>query len=185
MLRFDIRGIDGVVKAIENKNKAVTTELNMELAASADQIERDAKAAAPVNFGQLRHSIKASASNLQSEVLVGALYGPYVEFGTGGKVDTQGFPEVAAQFRGGKGGTFEQMVDDLTEWVNKKGISGTYSIKSRRRQGSALRKAIEDRQLARFLAMKILRSGIRPQPYLIPAFLREKPKLINRIKKLL
>ena len=77
------------------------------------------------------------------------------------------------------------MIKALTLWVKRKGLAGTYSVKSRRRQGGSKLKQSQDEKLARFLAIKILKNGIRPQPFLIPAYEQEKPKLIEKLKKIL
>jgi hypothetical protein len=39
--------------------------------------------------------------------------------------------------------------------------------------------------LAYVIARSILQKGLRPQPFLIPAYEQEKPKLIKRLKELL
>ena len=77
------------------------------------------------------------------------------------------------------------MIEALTLWVKRKGLAGTYSVKSGRRLGGKSTQLSQDEKLARFLAIKILKNGIRPQPYLIPAYEAEKPKLIERLKKIL
>lgn len=61
---------------------------------TAADIERDAKAIAPVDTGNLKNSIsrtKATAANLAAEVGPTASYGSYVEFGTEGR-DTDDGP---------------------------------------------------------------------------------------------
>ena len=142
---------------------------------------------APVNMGTLRQSIHATSKDkLTHYVEVGVSYGAYVEFGTGGKVSIPtGFQDYAATFRGKKGGSLSDMIEALTLWVKRKGLAGTYSVKSGRRLGGRATQTSQDEKLARFLAIKILKNGIRPQPYLIPAYETEKPKLIQRLKKLL
>ena len=90
-----------------------------------------------------------------------------MEFGTGGKVNIpKGFEQLASGFKGKKAGTFKDMVQALTLWVRRKGIGGG-----------------KDKSVAYAIAISILRKGMRPQPFLIPAFEIEKPKMINNIKK--
>ena len=97
-------------------------------------------------------------------------YAPYIEFGTGGKVNIPaGFSSYASQFKGKKGGKFKEMVLAIMEWVQKKGIASGKQSKS----------------VAYAIAISILRKGLRPQPFLIPAFEAEKPKLKNKIKEIL
>lgn len=170
---FDIAGFDKLYKkfeAISNKSKV---EIKNEFNASALKIQRDAKRLAPVNFGQLRNSIylKETGGNNNFIFTVGASakYAPYIEFGTGGKVSIpSNYQSYAMQFKGKKDGTFKQMIEALTLWVQRKGIGGK-----------------NDKSTAYLIARSILQKGIRPQPFLIPAFEQEKPKLIKRIKTLL
>lgn len=75
--------------------------------AVASEIEADAKRKAPVDMGFLRNQIYSNkVDKLNWEVIAGAPYSAYMEFGTGGKVDlshlTQaGYPtKYAEEFQG-------------------------------------------------------------------------------------
>jgi len=184
---IDISGIPRLERRLKEIEDSVSTDLANELSASSFTIEKKAKRNAPVNLGALRQSIHATSKDkLTHYVEVGASYGAYVEFGTGGKVSIPaGYEEYAATFKNNKGGKLEDMIQALTLWVKRKGLAGTYSVKSQRRLGGKAVKASQDEKLARFLAIKILKNGIRAQAYLIPAFEEEKPKLIERLKKIL
>ena len=184
---IDLSGIPRLEKRLKEIENNVSVELAKEISASALRIEKKAKRNAPVNLGYLRQSIHATSKDKSTHyVEVGASYGAYVEFGTGGKVSIPtGYETYAASFKGGKSGTLNDMIEALTLWVKRKGLTGTYSVKSGRRLGGKSTKAAQDLKLARFLAYKILRKGIRAQPYLIPAFEEEKPRLIENLKKIL
>jgi hypothetical protein len=120
----------------------------------ADSIVADAKQRAPSNFGQLRLSIAKTDATIQlnrSLIFSNAVYSPYVEFGTGTKVKIPaGFESLAAKYRGKGGGSFDDLLDSIRDWCKKKGI---------------------DDKLAYPIAVSILRTGIKPQPYFIPAYL--------------
>jgi hypothetical protein len=64
-------------------------------------------------------------------------------------------------------------------------LAGTYSVATQKRTGGRKVQKSQDEKLARFLAIKILRNGLRAQPFLIPAYEEEKPKLFQRLKKLI
>jgi HK97 gp10 family phage protein len=121
---------------------------------TADSIVADAKQRAPVNFGQLRLSIAKTDATIQlnrSLIFSNAPYSAYVEFGTGTKVKIPaGFESLAAKYRGKGGGSFDDLLDNIRDWCKKKGI---------------------DEKLAYPIAVSILRTGIKPQPYFIPAYL--------------
>jgi len=170
---FDIGNLSEVLKRLDTLDAKVQQEVKDEISASALNIQSGAKRLAPVNFGQLRNSIYLKEQKVQKGVVftVGAKasYAPYIEFGTGGKVSIPaGFEQLASGFKGKKAGTFKDMVQALTLWVRRKGIGGG-----------------KDKSIAYAIAISILRKGLRPQPFLIPAFQAEKPKLIKNILNVL
>jgi HK97 gp10 family phage protein len=180
------------MKELEGKLNNLTTVLKKdvsdEINSSALNIQKQAKRLAPVNFGKLRGSIALKKdSDLTYSVAAYASYAAYVEFGTGGKVSIPaGYESFASQFRGQKGGTYYDFLLAILDWIKKKGIvAGTYNIKTKRRLGNKAQKFNEDVKLAESIAFSILKKGINPQPFLIPSFENEKPKLIQRLNKLL
>jgi HK97 gp10 family phage protein len=180
------------MKELEGKLNNLTTSLkkdvNNEINASALTIQKEAKRLAPINFGKLRGSIALTRDGeLTYTVAANASYAAYVEFGTGGKVSIPaGYESFASQFRGQKGGTYYDFLLAILDWIKKKGIvAGTYSIKTKRRLGNKAQKFNEDVKLAESIAFSILKKGINPQPFLIPSFENEKPKLIQRLNNLL
>ena len=185
---LNLSGMENLTKRLKTIEDDLTKGVAEEISASTMKIEKDAKRNAPVNIGTLRQSIhgESTLNGMTGKVTVDASYGAYVEFGTGGKVKIpSGYEEFAGQFKGKSGGSLEDFIKALTLWVKRKGLAGTYSVKTSRRLGSKSTKQSQDEKLARFLAIKILKNGIRPQPFLIPAYEDEKPKLFNRLKKLL
>lgn len=171
---FNIYGFDKLIERFHKLDVKAKTQLKDEVNASALRIQSNAKRNAPVNLGSLRNSIylKEQSDNKKFVYIVGTdvKYAPYIEFGTGGKVTIPaGYSDYASQFKNKQGGKFKEMVLALTEWVLKKGIASGKQSKS----------------VAYAIAISILRKGIRPQPFLIPAFEAEKKKLKNRIKEIL
>ena len=175
-ITIDIANMTNVNKRFEKLSQDVKNNLKNEINASALKIQSDAKKLAPVNLGTLRNTIylaEDSKSNNQYVFGVGstASYAAYVEFGTGGKVRIpSGYENYAAQFKDKKGGKFKDMVLALMEWGIKKGY---------------ITPGKGARQHAYFMALKILKKGLRAQGFLIPAFEAERPKLIQRIEKIL
>ena len=163
------------IKELENKLNNLTTALKEdvgnEIASSANTIRNGAIRLAPVNLGGLRNSIATDKVNeLTYTIAANASYAAYVEFGTGPQVNVPAdFKSYAQQFKGKSGGKFKDMVEALTLWVKRKGIGNGKN----------------DKGLAYVIALSILRKGMRPQPFLVPSYEMEKPKLIQRLNKLL
>jgi HK97 gp10 family phage protein len=187
---FKVDGLDQIISSFGKMAAKIEKEIADEATASAYKIQSDAKKNAPVNFGNLRNSINVSSEYNNNKIvyLIGSNlpYAPYVEFGTGGKVSIpNGYADFAMQFKGKKGGKFVEMVKALALWVAKKGITGTYSVKTQKRTGNKSTRGKQDMSAAYAIAISILRKGLRPQPYLIPAFEAEKPKLRTKIKEII
>jgi HK97 gp10 family phage protein len=168
---FDIGNLSEVIKKLNTLDAKVQQGVKDEISSSALNIQSGAKRLAPVNFGTLRNSIYLKEQIVEKGIVftVGAKasYAPYVEFGTGGKVSIPvGYEELAGSFKGRKGGKLDDMVEALMRW----GIAKGY-----------IQSGEGAKRHAFFMALKILKNGLRPQPFLIPAFEAEKPKLIKNI----
>ncbi len=171
VISFKFDGVDAAIKNIGSKIKQYENEIQDELNVWALETATLAKQYAPVHEGQLRGSINANFDGkLKASVTVAVNYAAYIEFGTKkfGAAYVSTLPNdwatFASQYKGSGGGSFEQFVKNITEWVRLKGIpiEAAYPI-----------------------ARKILRDGIKPHPYLYPAFVKTKPELIENIKKVL
>lgn len=188
-ISFSINGIDQLSKRLKDMDQKVKDTLAMELRESALKIQKEAKRNAPVNMGTLRNSIYIDSdyqkNKLTYSVGASASYAPYIEFGTGGsvKVDPK-YSSYAATFKGkGSGGTLDEFMLAIMDWVKKKGITGTYSVKTQRRTGSRGSRMSEDYDVAFAIMLKILKKGINPQPFLLPAYEAEKVNLVKKIKQ--
>ena len=96
-------------KKLDNLRAFDKKTLSNEIGKTALEISRLEKQNAPVYKvagGTLRQSIRAEKKGKTAEVVAGAKYAPFVEFGTGSQVDLSdmlelGIPEsYAAQFKG-------------------------------------------------------------------------------------
>ena len=182
-------GFSGLIGKLDSISERLKIQLTGAVVESADNIRNNAIMNAPSDVGTLRGSIqKANVSfdnTIAYRVYSDLSYAPYMEFGTGGKVDTRGYEEFAGQFKGKSGGTMQEFIEALTLWVERKGIVGTYSIKTRKRTGKAAIQNTQNRQAAWAIAISILKNGLRPQPFLLPAFENEQLNFLNNIKTVL
>jgi len=173
-ITLNVEEFSKIYQRFKQLDQVAKTEIKNEFNSSALKIQATAKRLAPVNFGNLRNSIVLTQEGDQNDfvftIAARAKYAPYVEFGTGSKVSVpSNYAEYAAKFKGQKGGSFKEMIEALMLWVKRKGIANGKNQKS----------------IAYAIAISILRRGIRPQPFLIPAFEQEKKNLIKRIKNVL
>mgnify|MGYP003641592241 CR=1 FL=1 len=93
-------------KKLDNLKKFDKQTLSNELGRTGLDIASKAKKAAPVDKGTLKQSIKSERKGKSVEVIAGANYAPYIEFGTGGMVKLDDMLELgipasyAEQFKG-------------------------------------------------------------------------------------
>lgn len=91
---------------INSLKKLASQEVSNEIGKTAFGIERRAKRTVPVDTGGLKQSIKTFHSGKKAFVEAGKKYAPFIEFGTGSKVDLTDMEELgipksyALQFKG-------------------------------------------------------------------------------------
>ena len=184
---FKVRGIEQAMKRMSEMPRRFETEIKSELRASADKIRSNAAKDAPGDTGKIRNSIVVTKnSDVNYTVVVQNSYAAFQEWGT--KSQTSVPPELqqyAAQFKGIKGEGIVSPIDALQAWVKRKGIAGTYSTKSKRRQGSKATKEKQDRALAFIIWRKIKKYGIKPHPFFFKHVFAEEKRLEQVVKRIM
>jgi HK97 gp10 family phage protein len=159
-----IKEINKVLKGINNASKDVQDVVADNMKNTALFMEDRAVSYAPAVEGILRNSIFSRQGKDKYTYEIGAdlkiaPYAPYVEFGTGDKVDVPDeLSDIASQFKAGKRktGTFEEGLASIKKWCKSKGIP---------------------EEKAFIIFMKILKVGISPQPFLYPALVEGREEL--------
>ena len=113
-IKIDKSDLAQLKKKLDNLRAFDKKTLSNELGTAGLDIARIAKRAAPLfkgsGGGTLRQSIKSEKKGKTVEIIAGAKYAPYVEFGTGSFVNFDDMIELgipvsyAAQFKGSKPG---------------------------------------------------------------------------------
>jgi len=135
--------------------------------ACAINIVRDAKVLAARNIGILARGISyVKISEFDFKIISAANYSAFMEFGTKRSVVIPaGFEEEAAKFKGVKidsGG--QTLLQAIEIWAKQKGIP--------------------DKDVL-FIYLKILFQGVKPHPFIIPAYLANIKKLEKRLTRIL
>jgi HK97 gp10 family phage protein len=161
-----VKGVSSVISQLRKFGKDAEKLIDAETEAIAFQIEGDAKRLAPKNFGKLAQSISHEKIKLMlQKVTVNELYGAYMEFGTGTKVNVPAeFKDIALSFKDQKTGTFEQGLEAIKIWCRSKGI---------------------DEKAAYPIFAKILGAGINPHPFLYPAYQKGKKDYVKNLQRVL
>lgn len=182
VISVNINGIETVIKNVKGVKEEVEKILKREFTTFGIKTVTSAKRKAPVDEGALRNSIAFKLEGLQVEITVGVNYAAYLEFGTkkfaAAYVSTLPleWQAFAAQFKGKGGGSFEEFVMRLVRWVQIKGLSSKVGKQSKKTTAEADAYAI---------ALYIIRNGIKPHPYFVPAIEENKIILVANLKKAL
>lgn len=169
-ISINVGDLKALQKRIGNIPKQIEQEVDVEMAQIAKEYEAKAVRSAPVDEGFLKGQISMKRNGLMDyEVVSGAFYSPYVEWGTKNKAkvpdDLTAYAEQWRNKKVTKDGFYE-FVLRILEWMKRKGIkAGTYNVKTRRRQGNKQQKFEEDLKLATGIVYSILKNGVKPQPF--------------------
>lgn len=177
-ITFKLDGVQGALNKLAKTQSAVIVDVEEELADGANLIRTTAVTNVKRNIdnttGKLAVGMFAEkVGPLLYEVGNNVFYAPYIEFGTGGKVKVpEQLKEIATEIQARpKRGNFEGMVGSIYEWGVRKGY-----IDKKDKKG---------RQKARWWALRILKNGIDPQPFLYPAFVASRKTIVDRIKRVI
>ena len=167
-----IKGINKLINNIKKFGKEAEKDIDLTIQSVSTEIQANAKINAPINNGDLKQSIlkeKTKDKDLSYSIYVGGVaksYGVYVEFGTGKQVSVPAeLSELASELRKKDNkGSFDKGLQSIRDWCKNKKI---------------------DEKLAYPIFMAILKKGLRPRPYLYPAFVKGKKTLKRDLKDLL
>jgi hypothetical protein len=151
-ITLDMRELDAFVKKFgEQAVPIVERETTAAMDESLEYIVGLVADNAPVNYGTLRGSIYSEIEKTSTRgELTGIVSASDYE------------PKVWAMERGRAKGKMPP-IEAIMLWLKRKGISGTYSIKSKRRMGSKAKQEKEDTSLAWAIAIKISKGTSRHQ----------------------
>lgn len=188
MATFSIK-IEGLEAALEKLSPAMyKRSVNDAFNAFGLATVKDAKINVPKDEGNLARSINFEKIDYGVQINVNADYAAYVEFGTRKFAESyisqlpNDWKTFAAEFKGKTGGdnSFMSFFYKILKWVQRKGFAAD-KTKSGKRSNS--KNSIQkEYDAAYFIAISILRNGIKPQPYLYPAFEKNKPQLIKDLE---
>lgn len=190
-----ISGIDSLIKDINKTVSQANTEVKKALVTFETSVVKDAKAQlqhgtngrVTSNTGKLASSIFGDVKGFSASIVVTANYAAYIEFGTrkfaAAYVATlpQDWKTYAGTFKGKGGGTMDEFIQNIMEWVRQRGIGGLKTKSGNISNSSDSLSAMQSAAYA--IALNILQNGIRPQPFLYPAVKKHTPKLIEDIQK--
>lgn len=162
-LTVQVQGLDQIQKQMNGLPDKLIKKLDYALEKGIRAIELKANQLKPVDQGGLQ--VRVRSALLEKEITVNANYAAFMEFGTGAYAAAyvatlpDEWQQYAAQFQGQTGGgSFTDMVRNLQEWARRQGIT-------------------DPMQAGYAIARSIIINGVRPHPFLYPAFAAVQPSL--------
>jgi HK97 gp10 family phage protein len=191
-----MKGVPDLIRKLKDVNEGGGRIAKAIIQSAGDEIANEAKSLAPKDLGTIAQNIFRESANLgfQAIVTANAPESAFQEFGTGAQVDIpEGMENIASQFKGGgeTTGTWEEFLKAMIEWVKRHGITGVYSVKTRKRSSSKSTKLANqlgsdtdnlDEQAAYLIARAILSRGLKPKPFMYPAWLKVAPRVPERLE---
>lgn len=195
MIKIELKGLDKTIKDINKIASDAKDKGNRAFEKWGDNTRNDAISNLNKNGtndeGKLRGSINSLVVGLSAEVTVATKYAAYVEFGTKRYAAQYvaslpaDWKAYAATFKGKGGGTFDELILAIEQWIKRKGIGETFDIKTRRRTRQGKQSAATTRRADAYaIALKIVRYGVPAQPFVYPAVKKNTPILIKDLKKI-
>jgi len=165
MIQIGVIGVNQVLGNLKKMDKTIRDRVDHAIDESAAQVLADSRRTVAKAWGNLARSGQTPKIQGGRQVLFNANYAMQVEFGR----------------KPGKRPPLQAIID----WVHKKGLVGTYrktGMQSRRRIGNSAQMLAEDKPVAFMIAKKIGKYGTKPQPFLFPAFEKERPRFVAKLK---
>jgi len=164
MVSINVKNIKNVEKAFAKYGDEAVDEFIKITRFQANETELTAKNLAPKNNGTLAQSIHTmeSEKGLTQNVGTNEPYAPYMEFGTGSRVQVPAeFSNMANRAKDKSEGNFKQGLESIKRWCIKKGI---------------------DVKAAYPIFVAILNNGLTPRPFMYPAFVKARATFADDIK---
>lgn len=184
MFTVKLTGINSFKAEFTAATKDIEEICEQEVDSMAKRWVAGAKRDAPGVQHELANSISYLKSGAAAEIFANVFYAPFVEFGTKGNYrPIPGMEQIAAEFKGQTRGDIKEMLRAIVKWVGRKGLTGRYSVKTRKRLGTKVQKQDEDLKAAWPIMMSILKNGIRPHPYFFKQQEVVWPEMVRNIER--
>jgi hypothetical protein len=167
-----IRNLDRLKAKLARLNGDGERAVGFAIKASALAIQEGARRRVLVDRGTLRNKIIHVMGPRDQSAIIGV---------AGANSESRITKQALTIEFGRSPGKTPPPVMEIMDWVKRKKISGTYSIKTHKRTGSMASRVHEDYFIALMISRKIGKRGTPAHPFLFPAFEEEAPKIKGRI----
>jgi hypothetical protein len=184
-LKVQIKGLEELKKKLQSMPRHLTSEIDQRIGLRINEAVGLAKRDAPADENAIRSGISGvREAPMQWLYSANAYHSVYMEFGT--KRRYTPIPGVdPSEFKVTSKGSGKGFYDSILDWVKRKKITGSYSVKTKRRLGSKVDQQLEDEQTAFAIYLSILRHGVKPHPFFFKQIDVIEPKLLKDIESVI
>lgn len=183
MAKISIEGLDPLLRKLKNLGDVVHKDVDDVIVAGAYQMnseaQRNIQGNGLINEGALLAGQQVIKGEGRGHSVTNTVYySAFQEFGTGARVRVpNGWEQVAAEFKGKSNGNFDDFLESISNWVRLKGIDP--GVKTAGTMGSS-RSVYTNVVYA--IALSIWKNGLRPRPFLVPAFNKVSPIIVQDVQ---
>jgi len=182
MFKVKVTGLAGLKAEFASVAEMLPKIVDGELQTMSQEWVKLAKNDAPADQSALRSAISYYGSNMKYDIVAQKFYAPFMEFGTKAKYrPIPGTEKLIADITWPKG-DFMELLRMIVRWVARKGITGRYSTKTRKRIGSKVSRYAEDYAAAWPIALSILKNGVKPHPYFFKQMHIVWPQMVRNVE---
>lgn len=167
MFKIKTTGFDDLLNRLEKAPEKIQAEVNGVFENKAKEYVARAKRDAPKDTGFLTGEISyRKEKEMRYNIFSSSRYAGYLEFGTKRNFKPiPGFEKEAAELKGISSGSAEEAIENITQWVKRKGIrfESASKVKSGKKQGQ--NRLLTAEQTAWIIWHFININGIKAQPY--------------------
>lgn len=166
-LSIEVKGLAELQSYMSKLNNGQRKVIKQEFKDAGNEIVNKMKRDVPVDQARLKNSISYMMNgDADIEIVAQSSYAPFMEFGTKGKFSASAeVQSYAATFKNYKGDGSVKVLDALTNWVKRKGLVATYSIKTKKRSSRTNAEANREKKAAWAIFWSIKHKGVTPQSF--------------------
>jgi HK97 gp10 family phage protein len=167
MFKIKTTGFQDLIDRLEKAPEKVVKEVNGVFENTAKEFTARAKREAPKDTGFLTGEISyKKEKEMRYNMFSSSRYAGYLEFGTKRNFKPiPGFEKEAAELKGLSGGSAEEAIQNIMQWVKRKGIRFESAGKYKTGKKAGQNKLLTIEQTAWIIWHFININGIKAQPY--------------------
>lgn len=169
MFKINTTGFQDLIKRLEKAPESLALKVDEAFGFAAKEFVDRAKRDAPKDTGNSGLTGQISfrrEKEMRYNIFSASRYAGYLEFGTKRNfVPIPGFEKEAAELKGLSSGTAEEAIQNITQWVKRKGIRFESASKYKSGKKAGQNRLLTIEQTAWIIWHFININGIKAQPY--------------------